>query len=98
VCRRCYVHPAVIASYLDGALPAAVTARGDVRPGRVGTGLRPDEAAVLRLLERREADERRGTTLARQLRRSLRLIPGGKNRRGRTRLRDGARRRAPRRR
>ena len=81
VCRRCYVHPTIIASYLDGALPAALTARGDVRPGRVGTGLRPDEAAVLRLLERREADDRRGTTLTRQLRRSLRVIAGGKARR-----------------
>ena len=81
VCRRCYVHPAIIAAYLDGALPSALTARSDVRPGRPATGLRPDEAAVLRLLERREADDRGGTTLARQLRRSLRLVRGGKGRR-----------------
>jgi len=77
VCRKCYVHPAIIASYLDGSLPPALAARRDVRPPRATTGLRPEEAAVLRLLERREADERRGGTVARQLRRSLRLVRGG---------------------
>jgi DNA topoisomerase I len=83
VCRKCYVHPAIIASYLDEALPSALAARRDVRPPRPVTGLRPDEAAVLRLLERRAADDRRGTTLARQLRRSLRLVRGGKDQRAR---------------
>jgi DNA topoisomerase-1 len=92
VCRRCYVHPAIIASYLDGALPAALAARSDVRPARAAAGLRSEEAAVLRLLERREAEDRRGTTLGRQLRRSLRLVRGGKrsgrSRRGRARARS----------
>ncbi len=83
VCRKCYVHPAVIASYLEGALPASLAARGDVRALRPATRLRPEEAAVLTLLERHEAADRRGTTLARKLRRSLRLIRGGKARRRR---------------
>jgi hypothetical protein len=39
VCRRSYVHPAVIASYLDGGL--------HIRP------MAGDEAAVLSLLRRR---------------------------------------------
>ena len=90
VCRKCYVHPAIISSYLEGALPSAVAARADVRPPRPATGLRPDEAAVLRLLERHEAEDRRGTTLARQLRGSLRLVRGGKGRRTRPRQSRGA--------
>ena len=85
VCRKCYVHPAVIASYLDGSLPSTLAARRDVRLSGTAAGLRADEAAVLRLLERREVDDRRGTTLARQLRGSLRLVRGGKARRGRSR-------------
>ena len=52
---------------------------------RPATRLRPEEAAVLRVLERQEANERRGTTLARQLRGSLRLVRGGKGRRSRPR-------------
>ena len=42
------------------------------------TGLRPEEAAVLALLERRETRDRRGATLAHSLRRSLRLVRGAK--------------------
>ena len=73
VCRKCYVHPDVIAAYLDGTLSAALGRRVDVplasrRPG----ALRPDEAAMLALLQRRLAEDRRGDRLATQLRRSLR--------------------------
>ena len=90
VCRKCYVHPAIVASYLDGTLPSALTARAGARLPSTGTGLRPDESAVLKLLERREADEKRGTTLARQLRGSLRLVRGGKARRERRPIRPAA--------
>ena len=41
VCRKCYVHPAVIQAYLDGSI------------GRLPTRPTESEAAVLRLLERR---------------------------------------------
>jgi len=66
VCRKCYVHPAVIEAYLEGRLPPA---RGT------------EEAALQRLLERaaaREADRARssgagGRSLAPVLRRSLAL-------------------------
>ena len=80
VCRKSYVHPAVIASFMDGTLPTFVTARMDTRPANNngGAGLRPEEAAVLKLLERRQRDEKTGTTLARQLRRSLRVLQGGR--------------------
>ena len=66
VCRKCYVHPHVIASYLDGTLgPALAAVSGD-------GDLPAAEAAVLALLRRRDREERRGTTLTRQLRSSLR--------------------------
>ena len=66
VCRKCYIHPHVIASYLDGTLVPALAAVG-------GDGdLHAAEAAVLTLLRRRDREERRGTTLMRQLRGSLR--------------------------
>jgi len=73
VCRKCYVHPDVIASFMDGTLAGALKRRvdGQMSPPRLA-GLRPDEAAVLALLQRRLAEDKRGTRLETQLRRSLR--------------------------
>jgi DNA topoisomerase-1 len=48
ICRRAYVHPAVIDTYLDGALDRALDTRRATEGGR----LRVDEAAVLALLKR----------------------------------------------
>jgi DNA topoisomerase-1 len=58
VCRACYVHPDVLASYLDGTLIDALAerARG---VGRGVHALRPEEAAVLGLLQARLAREQR---------------------------------------
>lgn len=56
ICRKCYVHPAVIDSYLDGSLPATLRQKAprELRPA----GARPpEEAAVVALLGRRMADE-----------------------------------------
>ena len=64
VCRKCYIHPHVIASYLDGTLVTEMASAGG-EP-------RAAEAAVLALLRRRDREERRGTGLMRQLRSSLR--------------------------
>lgn len=52
ICRRCYVHPAVVEAYLTGTLPRALGSKrtGDVAHG----GLSRDERAVLALLERSE--------------------------------------------
>jgi DNA topoisomerase-1 len=49
ICRKCYVHPDVLAAYAEGAL--------DLEPDRTqpDAGLLPPEAAVLALLERRAA-------------------------------------------
>ncbi len=49
VCRRCYVHPAVIEAFMESEMPAAL-ARAD-RAKRDG-GLSSHEAAVARLLSR----------------------------------------------
>ena len=58
VCRACYVHPDVIDSYLDGTLVRALSARAR-GAGRGAHALRPEEAAVLGLLQARLARERR---------------------------------------
>ncbi len=63
VCRACYVHPDVIDSYLDGTLVDALSARAR-GAGRGAHALRPEEAAVLGLLQARLARERRNRRMA----------------------------------
>ena len=46
ICRKCYIHPDVVAAHGDDSLAAAMG-------GRPSGGLSAEEAAVLRLLERR---------------------------------------------
>ena len=70
ICRKCYVHPAVIDSYLDGATVRVLRQRaGQLRAN--GSTLRAEEAAVLSLLEKRLKGERSGSLLRNQLRASL---------------------------
>jgi DNA topoisomerase-1 len=68
VCRAAYVHPEVLESYLDGTLVDALSARAR-GAGRGAHALRPEEAAVLGLLQARLArmareERRRGRTAA----------------------------------
>jgi DNA topoisomerase-1 len=58
VCRACYVHPDLLDSYLDGTMVDALSerARG---VGRGAHALRPEEAAVLGLLQARLAREQK---------------------------------------
>ena len=58
VCRKCYVHPAVIDAYLDGTLERTLHARGPRRAARV-EGMSAFESAVLGLLQRRLKGEAR---------------------------------------
>jgi DNA topoisomerase-1 len=62
VCRKCYVHPAVLDAYLDGSLVHTLKQRveGEMRKGL--SRLRPEEAAVLALLQERlkREEQRRG--------------------------------------
>ena len=55
ICRKCYVHPAVFASYLDGTLRDALAQRTQQEIADTLHSLRPEEAAVMALLERRLA-------------------------------------------
>ena len=48
VCRKSYIHPAVLDAYMGGSLADRLTARG-VR--KTVAGLRADEMAVLHLLQ-----------------------------------------------
>jgi DNA topoisomerase I len=59
ICRNSYVHPAVIEAYLDGQVVRPWPRRKRPPRAEPSTGLRPEEAALLALLERRlEADTR----------------------------------------
>ena len=48
ICRKCYVHPEVIACYVEGSLPVVSAGQS-----RAAGGLPAEEAAVLRILRRR---------------------------------------------
>ena len=55
ICRKCYIHPEIVACYLEGALPVVRPAEQDA----ARTGLPREESAVLRVLKRRLAPGRR---------------------------------------
>lgn len=57
ICRKCYVHPEVLNSYMDGKLVLELKAKAE-RELRSGVqNLKPEEAAVLALLRSRLAKE-----------------------------------------
>ncbi|MFD2365928.1 DNA topoisomerase IB [Pseudoduganella sp. GCM10020061] len=51
ICRKCYVHPAIIESYMDGTMLEALRARAEQELIEGLPSLEPEEAAVLALLE-----------------------------------------------
>ncbi|HEY5705784.1 MAG TPA: hypothetical protein VIS96_09445 [Terrimicrobiaceae bacterium] len=51
ICRRCYVHPVVVDSYLDGSLVERLRRHAEERFATGLRHLRPEEAAVLMLLQ-----------------------------------------------
>lgn len=53
ICRKCYVHPAIIDTYMDGLLLDSLKRRVRRKLDQKQPQLRPEEAAVLRLLEAR---------------------------------------------
>jgi DNA topoisomerase I len=54
VCRKCYVHPAILEAYLDGSMVETLRQRAEEEMADV-RHLKPEEAAVLALLQRRLA-------------------------------------------
>src|SRR3954471_16452720 len=57
ICRKCYVHPEVLSSYMDGNLLLEIKSEveGELRDALAG--LKPEEAAVLAMLRSRLAKE-----------------------------------------
>jgi DNA topoisomerase-1 len=53
ICRKCYVHPAVLESYLDGSLLEGMRARAQQQWHEALPALAPEEVAVLALLQQR---------------------------------------------
>ncbi|MDQ7250672.1 DNA topoisomerase IB [Dongia sedimenti] len=53
ICRKCYIHPEVINGYLAGDLASNIKDKIHHELSRKLQGLKPEEAAVLALLERR---------------------------------------------
>jgi DNA topoisomerase I len=79
VCRKCYIHPAVIGLYLDGSLLQTLAGRVKKELTRSLHDLPAEEAAVLALLQQRLKREEQGVngakgktqSLTRLLKRSL---------------------------
>ena len=53
VCKKCYIHPVIFDSYLDGTLVTALRRSAEREMRRSLTRLRPEEAAVVALLQQR---------------------------------------------
>ena len=51
VCRKCYIHPAILDAYMDGATIQTIRARA--RTAANGSPLSAHEAAVVRIIEQR---------------------------------------------
>ena len=59
VCRKCYVHPGILESYLDGTMLRTAKQRTEQEIVESLAKLRPEEAAVLSLLQERLRRETR---------------------------------------
>ena len=59
VCRKCYVHPEVLNSYLDGTMIESLKQRAEHEISENLHDLRPEEAAVMGLLQQRLAREQK---------------------------------------
>jgi len=80
VCKKCYIHPEVFASYLDGSLTTSIKAASESDLTNCGAKLRPEEAAVLQLLKTRlKAERKRRRPLAVLLKESLAAIKRPRN-------------------
>ncbi|HEU4345238.1 MAG TPA: DNA topoisomerase IB, partial [Candidatus Binatia bacterium] len=51
VCQRCYIHPAVVSSYIDGSLLQILAQRAEREMAESLSALKPEEAAVMAILE-----------------------------------------------
>jgi DNA topoisomerase-1 len=58
VCRKCYIHPTILETYLDGSFLNVISNQVHAELTHHLHQLRPEEAAVLALLQRRLDDEK----------------------------------------
>jgi DNA topoisomerase I len=61
ICRKCYVHPEVLNSYMDGNLVLELKSKAESELRSGMESLKPEEAAVLALLRSRLAKEAEGS-------------------------------------
>jgi DNA topoisomerase-1 len=52
VCRKCYIHPAILDAYMEGATIQTIKSRA-TRMARQGINLNAQESAVVGMIERR---------------------------------------------
>jgi DNA topoisomerase I len=72
VCRKCYVHPDIIDSYLDGTLVRTLKRRAEEQLATSLKSLTPEEGAILGLLQQRLArEEKKNRDLTPVLRASI---------------------------
>ena len=57
ICRKCYIHPAVLETYLDGTLIAGLKSKTEQTLARSNGSLRSEELAVLSFLQKRLSQE-----------------------------------------
>lgn len=57
ICRKCYVHPAIVDAYLDGSMTETLKSRAEHLLSESLRELEPEEAAVLAFLQHRLAHE-----------------------------------------
>ncbi|HEY7320107.1 MAG TPA: DNA topoisomerase IB [Candidatus Binatia bacterium] len=57
VCRKCYIHPAVIDAYIDGSLPDTLSQKVNRKTAQSADKLNPDESAVMLILDRQSKSE-----------------------------------------
>ena len=74
ICRKCYIHPEVLNCYLDGSLMLDIKEEAEAELRDNLAGMKPEEAAVLSLLEARIGRELEKDRRAR--RRPRRLASG----------------------
>lgn len=60
ICKKCYVHPVILETYLDGSLAQALRERAAREMRQSLRRLRPEEAAVLALLQERLKESQPG--------------------------------------
>ena len=73
ICRKCYVHPAVLEAYLEGNVIETFRKRAHQQLTKISAKLQPEETAVLTVLKRALSNKKREdqTTLEQKLAASL---------------------------